>query len=256
LSLSQAEAEALAGEINAHYEAEGWRLEVLHPARWYIRLHREPRLFTHTLSVATGAAELPALLPGGEEANEWRQRLNEIQMLLHVSPVNEAREARGELAVNSVWFWGGGRVPPAPEVTWQQIWSRDSLSEALARHVGVGHQVRPETALQWLSEAAPGRHLIVLEQGDTLCRRFDVEGWRAYLDALHRDWCLPLVEALQQRRLQCLSLLTESGEGLCLTPSTLRRRWWRRRRPLRHFMAAGLVPHEAQDRSARTRARS
>ncbi|MFZ0254415.1 MAG: hypothetical protein WAN46_01950 [Gammaproteobacteria bacterium] len=250
LSLSRAEAQALAGEINAHYHAEAWRLEVPHPARWYVRLQRAPRLSTHAISAATGAAELAALLPEGEEADGWHRRLNEIQMLLHVSSINEAREARGELPVNSVWFWGGGRLPPAPKVAWQQLWSRDSLSEALARHVGIVHRVRPETAAQWLDEAAATHHLMVLEQGDALCRRFDIEGWRAYLEVLHRDWCLPLVAALQQRRLHRLTLLTESGEGFYLTASLLRR-WWRRRRPLRHFMAARLPPHEAQDHPSR-----
>ena len=38
-------------------------------------------------------------------------QLNELQMLLHDHPVNQAREARGELPVNSLWLWGGGRQP-------------------------------------------------------------------------------------------------------------------------------------------------
>ncbi|MGC1952365.1 MAG: hypothetical protein WA970_07315 [Gammaproteobacteria bacterium] len=250
LSLSRAEAEALAGEINAHYQAQAWRLEVAHPARWYVRLHRAPRICTQPMSAAMGAAELAALLPEGDEAPGWRRRLNEIQMLLHASPINEAREARGALPVNSVWFWGGGRLPPAPKVAWQQLWSRDSLSAALARHVGIGHEARPETAAQWLDRAAATHHLMIFEQGDALCRRFDIEGWRAYVDSLHRDWCLPLVEALRQRRLHRLALLTESGEGFYLTPSLLRR-WWRRRRPLRQFMAARFSPHEAPDHPSR-----
>jgi hypothetical protein len=250
LSLSLADAESLASEINVHYRAEAWRLEVPHPARWYVRLPRTPRLLTHAISAATGGAELSALLPEGDEAIRWRRRLNEIQMLLHGSPVNDAREARGELPVNSVWFWGGGRLPPAPRVAWQQLWSRDSLSEALAYHVGVAYSVRPETAAQWLDQAGSGQHLMVLEEGDALCRRFDVEGWRAYLDGFHRDWCLPLVEALRQRRLHRLTLLTESGEGCYLTPSLLRR-WWRRRRSLCHFIAARFAQHEPQNHPPR-----
>ncbi len=249
LLLSRPEAEALAGEINAHYHGEGWRLEVAHPERWYVRLPRVQRLLTHPISAATGAAELSALLPMGDEAKCWRQRLNEIQMLLHASPVNEAREGRGELPVNGVWFWGGGRLPPAPRVVWQRMWSRDSLSEALAAYVGIEHRARPETAVQWLEQAAPAQHLIVLEQGDALCRRFDLQGWRGYLAQLERDWCLPLIEALRQRRLHRLTLLTDSGMGFQLNHSPLRR-WWRRRRALRHFMAARFTQHETQDHSS------
>jgi len=43
--------------------------------------------------------------PKGVEALHWHQLFNEIQMLLFSHPVNEAREVRGELPVNSVWLW-------------------------------------------------------------------------------------------------------------------------------------------------------
>lgn len=40
----------------------------------------------------------------------WQRYLNEAQMLLADLPVNRARAARGELVVNSVWFWGAEPV--------------------------------------------------------------------------------------------------------------------------------------------------
>lgn len=44
----------------------------------------------------------------------WVRRLqNEVQMLLHQHPVNEAREARGALPVNSFWLSGCGRAQAA-----------------------------------------------------------------------------------------------------------------------------------------------
>ena len=43
----------------------------------------------------------------------WVRRLqNEVQMLLHQHPINEAREARGALPVNSFWLSGCGRAQP------------------------------------------------------------------------------------------------------------------------------------------------
>ena len=54
------------------------------------------------------------LLPAGNEGSVWRRRMNEAQMVLHAHPGNEAREARGELPVNSVWFWGAGELGAAP----------------------------------------------------------------------------------------------------------------------------------------------
>ena len=42
--------------------------------------------------------------------NVWQRYLNEAQMLLANLPVNRARAARGEVVVNSVWFWGAQTV--------------------------------------------------------------------------------------------------------------------------------------------------
>ena len=47
--------------------------------------------------------ELKSMLPNPKV---WQRYLNEAQMLLANLPVNRARTARGEAAVNSVWFWG------------------------------------------------------------------------------------------------------------------------------------------------------
>lgn len=49
---------------------------------------------------------------GSDPRARWLRRLqNEVQMLLHRHPVNEAREACGELPVNSFWLDGCGRLP-------------------------------------------------------------------------------------------------------------------------------------------------
>lgn len=45
--------------------------------------------------------------------NVWQRYLNEAQMLLADLAVNRARAARGELVLNSVWFWGAEPVASA-----------------------------------------------------------------------------------------------------------------------------------------------
>jgi hypothetical protein len=42
-----------------------------------------------------------------------RRLQNEMQMLLYTHPLNDARQARGQPAINSVWFHGSGAVPGA-----------------------------------------------------------------------------------------------------------------------------------------------
>lgn len=50
-------------------------------------------------------------LPSGDDTASHRNLLSEIEMALHEHEINLAREARGELPVNSLWLWGGGFAP-------------------------------------------------------------------------------------------------------------------------------------------------
>ena len=101
------EAAALSASLNQHFAGQGLEFFAPHPQRWYVRLSELPRIRTTPLSQALGG-DVRGVLPGGAEAARWHQLFNEIQMLLHAHPLNEAREARGEPTINSVWFWGGG----------------------------------------------------------------------------------------------------------------------------------------------------
>ena len=111
LNLSLQEAAALAETVGQHF-GDVLQPLPLHPARWYLQRPLPPQLTTTPRSVATGR-DIDPLLPQGADAMAYRSVLNELQMLLHEHPVNQAREARGELAVNSLWLWGGGSQPAA-----------------------------------------------------------------------------------------------------------------------------------------------
>jgi hypothetical protein len=68
-------------------------------------------------------------------AKKWRQLQNEIQMIWHDHPVNEARLERGELPINSVWLHGIGcltDIIPHPLLNdVQQIFSNHYLGNSL-----------------------------------------------------------------------------------------------------------------------------
>jgi hypothetical protein len=134
--LTTTESDRLATELNEALVPEGWLLKAPHHARWYLKPAREPRLSTTSLPEATGRNVHP-LLPQGEDRHLWHTRLNELQILLHTSPVNAEREARGELSANSVWFWGGGRLPRLGKPAWTVIWANDALAAGLARLAGI-----------------------------------------------------------------------------------------------------------------------
>lgn len=157
---------------------------------------------------------------GSDPRARWLRRLqNEVQMLLHRHPVNEAREARGELPVNSFWLDGCGRLP-AP------------LQAAV---VGVAATGGPQ-------DVAPGDDPPDVAPGGDVQRTVTVDD-RLRGPALAEDWhawsrafgrlddtlfarCLARVEA------GAAVELTLCGERHALTLRPGRPGWWQRLRAL------------------------
>ena len=105
LNLSMDETQALLTSLAQHFDDMAFFAP--HPQRWYVRLDAPPAISTTLLEQARGR-DVSRLMPQGAETKQWRSRNNEMQMLLHAHPANEAREAAGMLPANSLWLWGGG----------------------------------------------------------------------------------------------------------------------------------------------------
>lgn len=191
LGLSQPEAKALARSIHSHFAAT-FHPQPLHPTRWYLRLDQVPRLRTTPLSVAVGC-DIDPLLPQGEDAMRYRSELNELQMLLFEHPVNQAREARGDLPVNSLWLWGGGCLSTVPKKR-IQIYGNEDEVIALGRYCDVEVAARPSLFSAMLPEQ---NKLVVLDQLKDAGQYGDVFGWREAITALDRDWFAPLLQHLR-----------------------------------------------------------
>ena len=110
--VSSEEARALAETVNEALRPGGPLVHAAHPHRWYVALEAPARMATTPLSLAAGAG-ISAAMPRGPDAPRWRRWMNEVQMALHDCPVNAERERRGAAPINSVWFWGGGSLPPS-----------------------------------------------------------------------------------------------------------------------------------------------
>ena len=196
LNLTQPEADALALSISEHFGA-AFSPHPLHPARWYLRLDQAPRLRTTPISIAVGC-DIDPLLPQGEDAMLFRTRLNELQMLLFEHPVNQAREARGELPVNSLWLWGGGCLPtspnPAGPKTATALYSNDAEVNPLGRFCGLEAAPMPVYFSAGLLEE---HKLIVLDQLIGAGQYGDAFGWREAVSVLERDWFAPLLQHLR-----------------------------------------------------------
>jgi hypothetical protein len=66
-------------------------------------------------------------LPTGEDTGTHRNLVSEIEMALHEHEVNLAREANGELSINSLWLWGGGTAPEKITRVQPPLFSDDAL---------------------------------------------------------------------------------------------------------------------------------
>lgn len=233
LDLTHAEAEALAASIGRHFGA-GLMPRVRHPHRWYLSFDVAPDLRTTPLAAAVGR-DIGALLPQGTDAGLFRARLNELQMLLHAHPVNQAREARGAPTVNSLWLWGGGHAP-ALAIDPPRVYAQDAAIRALASRCGAQSQVLPE---KLPAEVLATRSVVVLDDLSVSGQAGDAWGWREAVRTLDSTWFMLLRTRLRSVGPHGLALLDPvHGKMLGLAA---RDAWriWRRSRPLLEGPLAG-----------------
>ena len=238
-ALTREEADAMAGALDRYFASEGLRFEAPHPVRWYVRLEKRPDAEFHPPGGAL-AHSVGRTLPVGSEGSVWRRHMNEAQMVLHAHPVNEAREARGELPANSVWFWGAGAMDDPPRrPRFHEVAADDPLVQALGRRGGARLRRLNEIEEDGLAEGVPGPCLVA--PGSVFYRAVtgrDVEGWRRGLVDAERRWFGPLFEAMEAGRISKVTL--DAGLRGDTARLVAGRRWMRR--PDVRGTRAGLAP--------------
>ena len=231
LDVTKEEANQLVSEIMEVFTADGWVLKAPRPERWYLKPAHEPRITTTSLAKVTGR-DIHPFLPAGPDSMTWHTTLNEIQILLHTTTVNAKREQNGKRPINSLWFWGGGRLPRIAPVSWAQVWSNEPVSLSLARLTGTPSENVPEGFDDWRSQAdKPGEHLVVLDDIRTAGAHTGAAQWNNMMQRIEKKWMQPLLRALKSNVLSSATLMTDSGVSFTLT-SRQAHRWWRRRRSL------------------------
>lgn len=231
LTITQHEADTLTAAIGEHF-GDALRPNPRHPQCWYLTFPRPPRLTTTPVSVATGRA-IDSLLPQGDDAPQLRAQLNELQMLLFDHPVNQAREARGELPVNSVWLWGGGTRPATPTSP-MQVYTLNREARALGTFCNAAVHPLPVRLKRGILKSGG---VIILDQLTRAGQNGDAYGWREAIRALEENWFTPLLDTLRSISPQGLRLLDPvNGKALYLHRSDA---WqiWRRRRSLTSLLA-------------------
>ena len=130
----EAESQLLLADLVAHFPE--WRIERSGDGMWFIIVDGDPGLETSPLEDVLGE-NIDDHLPRGRDAMAWHAIMNEVQMVLFNSKVNERREACGAPPVNSLWLWGGGRVPEIRVPRWKRVVSNDPVALGVARRAGI-----------------------------------------------------------------------------------------------------------------------
>jgi hypothetical protein len=111
LQLSEADSRTVLEAVRPYFAEDGITLHYHSPTCWYARSPLFDGLATASLDRVVGR-NVNAWMPEGAQAAPLRRLQNEMQMLLYTHPVNDARQAAGQLAVNSFWVSGAGALPP------------------------------------------------------------------------------------------------------------------------------------------------
>ncbi len=139
--LSEDEASDLIALLQEYYPQ--WRFERTGDGMWFVITGETPDIETTALRTVLGE-DINDHLPRGADAMAWLSTMNELQMILFDSKTNREREAAGRPPVNSLWFWGGGRLPEIRVEGWRRVATNDPVALALGRRAGM--------ATAWLGE--------------------------------------------------------------------------------------------------------
>ena len=226
MSITQKDAEDLAAILRPLLGDEGFEFSIPHPERWYLRLPLGSELprFSHPQDVLGDDVERH--LPPGNSGLRWRRLLNEVQMSLHQHPVSLRREAAGLAPVNSLWFWGGGRLPNRVRAAHSQYFSDDPIVRGLARQGAVPCLPAPAS----LTAVEPAQRSGV----------FDLR--TVAPAALNAGWLEPLIHSLRSADIDEIVFGFAGGERFQLRRGH-RWRFWRK--PLTAALAGPVTEKRA-----------
>jgi hypothetical protein len=109
-NLTSDESDTLLSAMAPFFEQDGISLRPLEPGRWLGRGDVFADLRTASPDRVQGR-NLEPWMPSTADAGSLIRLVSEMQMLLYTHPLNDARESRGVLSANALWFSGAGALP-------------------------------------------------------------------------------------------------------------------------------------------------
>ncbi|HEY2561573.1 MAG TPA: hypothetical protein VGI48_17820 [Caldimonas sp.] len=129
LALDEAESRALFASVAELFASEGFAIAWGNPERWYAARDDLQGLATPSLDRVIGRGVDRWLRASDHDGGGARREAlalvrrlqSEAQLVFHVHEVNERREERGALVVNSIWLSGCGRSQPTDTAAGPEI---------------------------------------------------------------------------------------------------------------------------------------
>ncbi|MCF2134110.1 MULTISPECIES: regulator [Mycetohabitans] len=245
LQLSTDDAAALLTVARPLIEELGVELAAPTPLRWYLSSEQLGSLASAAPLRAAGRnieIWLPHEAHTGHRPRTWMKLQNEVQMAWFEHPVNQAREARGLPAANSIWLYAQGRMTPVSR-PFERVLSQATATRGLALASGAALEMPPatfDTLRQQTSGQAAARAAgrgttgVTLVELDPLSAPFVQQDWprfRAAFAVLERDWFAPALAALERRELAelTLTLCGDTGTTTLVVRPIDMKKFWRRR---------------------------
>ncbi len=239
LELSLAESQQLVDEINQFFhtfdEENFWSLHAASADHWYIVSERPIRINSVPPEKVLQQS-VKTFLFEGDDSKHWINLFNEFQMILHQSAVNKNRIKQGRLAVNSVWFWGGGESidvssKPQKTQTRHSVYSNNSVAGGLSLLHHYDYNDCPDRyqiSSQLPSEVQEVTYII--EDFMQPMQNKDIFTWVGLLQQFEQQFLIPLFEEIKAGRVAEVEFISPTGKRLLLTKKLVTR-WWRKIKP-------------------------
>lgn len=225
--LTREEAEEIISQLNQHFDQDGLEFLLDDEQHWYLALaplqplqQLEP--FKSTELEHVMRKNIFPFLPQSKVRN-WKVIQNEVQMLLHLSSINQSREIAGLPTVNSLWFWGGGQGFAANDSSINDsvsvVFGNGDKAKLIAKAGQCDYKPLPnqgnaivETITQ---QTKQGDALVILDQLSKPALSDDLQTWQQQLSHIEQQFIEPLMQASKQGK---ITLQIDSCDGQRITP--------------------------------------
>ena len=189
LALDADESRALFDALRDLFEGDGYACAWGAPLRWYVSHAALDGLACASLDRVVGRHVGPWLeqrARGDARTARVRRLQSEVQLALHAHPVNDAREERGALVVNSFWLSGCGMPQAATEdVTLDARLRAPALRGDIGAWSAAWQALDSDAIATWLAAADAGADAALTLCGERAALRLEPrprswwQRWRA-----------------------------------------------------------------------------